>query len=114
MIYRILQWWKDFWRGDYLGAARSPKWSQVRKEFLILHDKCEVCGKKSKLLKALEVHHCIPFSRDELLELDFNNLIILCREHHLLVGHLMSWFSFNPSVREDAALWNKKINGRPL
>ena len=110
---RFIQKWVDWWRGNLFGATRSGKWSSVRKDFLIIHDTCAVCGKKAKLLKPLEVHHCIPFSRDISKELDFKNLITLCRTDHLFVGHLNSWSSWNINVREDAEYWKIKISNRP-
>ncbi len=114
MIYRLKQRFLDWWRGNLFGGiSRSNQWPKVRKDFLILHDTCAVCGKKKSLLKPLEVHHCVPFSEDKSLELDMKNLITLCREHHLLVGHLMSFQSFNSNVRQDAGDWKFKIINRP-
>ena len=94
--------------------TRSDKWPKVRKEFLKTHDHCEVCGTTNN--RRLTVHHCKPFQWYPELELDTDNLITLCEDvghHHLLVGHLMSWVSFNESVREDAATWAEKIKERP-
>ena len=113
MIQRLLQFIKDFWRGGAFGAVRSPKWSQTRKDFLILHDRCEVCGKKRSLLKPLEVHHIVPFSQNKFLELDFQNLITLCRDEHFIFGHLKSWKSWNSTIKEDAREFNLKITSRP-
>lgn len=99
------------------GVERSPKWDKVRKEYLKKEPYCAAC-KKSILnkvltftrLKALQVHHRVPFhavvalGRPD-LELDHRNLITLCdstRGHHLLLGHLDDYQSFNLNVREDA------------
>lgn len=92
-----------------VGAERSPQWPKVRADFLATHGECAVCGSK----KDLEAHHVKPFHLRRDLELDPNNLIALCRDHHFLFGHLCSWSSFNPNVREDAAAWRKKIKERP-
>ena len=116
MMYKIIQRFKDWIRWGQLfgGVPRSPKWPTIRNDFLILHDKCEVCGKKGSLLKPLEIHHCIPFSQDKSKELDFENLITLCRRDHLLIGHLDNWKSFNKDVKIDSNRWRLKINNRPL
>lgn len=114
IFYKISQWVKDKWRGNLLGGiGRSNQWDKVRKDFLIIHDTCAICGKKKDLLKSLEVHHITPFSVDKSLELDSNNLIVYCRDHHLLFGHLNSWKSFNKNVRIDSEVWREKIKNRP-
>lgn len=81
------------------GAARSGKWSEVRRDFLKLHPTCEACGVESDL----NVHHIKPFNQFPELELEPTNLITLCRKHHFEVGHLGNWKSANATVREDAA-----------
>lgn len=110
----MIQWIKDKLRGIPMGAIghRSPQWPAVRKAFLKLHPTCEVCGTKGSLLKPNELHHKLPVHLDieRKFELDFSNLITLCRNHHLLFGHLMSFRrGYNLSVVEDANLWKTKI-----
>lgn len=90
-------------------VPRSPKWPGVRAAYLKQFPVCAACGGKEKL----EVHHVTPFHLDPTRELDPGNLITLCDPHHLLVGHLMSWASFNAEVRADAAIWFRKIRSRP-
>jgi len=105
----MIQWFLDKWRGIPLGAIRSVSWGQVRKEFAWLNPACAVCGTKKKL----NIHHVVPFYIDQSLELKNENLISLCREHHFFVGHLMSWKSYNFSVREDSIYWFTRIQNRP-
>lgn len=95
-----------------LGAARSPRWNEVRKEFLKHFPECAVCGKKGKI-RSNEVHHIKPFHLEPSRELSAGNLITLCRPDHLLFGHLNSWFSFNEDVVKDAKKWFDAIKGRP-
>ncbi|MDI6820948.1 MAG: HNH endonuclease signature motif containing protein [Patescibacteria group bacterium] len=109
----IIQFFKDIFRGYPLGA-RSGRWNGVRKEYLKEYPYCAVCGTK----KSVEPHHILPvqFDVDRKFELDYNNLISLCRKNqcHLLFGHLRSFSkSYNPNVREDAEIWRKKILNRP-
>lgn len=86
-------------------TPRSINWRTVRKHFLITCPSCAACGS----IKKLQVHHVVPFHIDETLELDFNNLICLCSSCHFLFGHFYNWTRFNPDVREDAAIWLKKM-----
>ena len=92
-----------------LGATRSPQWEKLRKQFLKTQSSCQVCS----TTKNLEVHHIIPFHVDASKELDMDNLITLCNDHHLLFGHLMSYRSFNGYVKDDAQAFNQRIQYRP-
>ena len=114
MIHRIIQFFKDKWRGNLLGGiSRSSKWTTIRKMYLKQFPTCAVCGGKGKLLRQNEVHHCIPFSVDKSKELDTMNMIVLCRDHHFFVGHLMDWKSFNENIRMDSEQFLDKIKNRP-
>lgn len=110
MFFRIYQYILDLFRGTSLGGLRSYEWDRVRKEFLIYHDKCEVCEKETKL----NVHHQKPFHIYPAKELEMSNLITLCREHHYLFGHLLNWKSWNENIQEDAKIWNEKIKNRKV
>lgn len=92
-------------------SKRSGKWTTVRKKYLAENPTCAACGGT----KDLSVHHVVPLHLDDTKELDPNNLITLCEENncHHTFGHLFSWFSYNPKVREDAAAWLEKIKTRP-
>ena len=94
-------------------AKRSGKWPAVRKAHLAKHPACAACGGR----KSLNVHHCVPFQIDPSLELVDSNLLVLCesraRNCHLVWGHLLSWQSWNSSVREDAESYRRKVEGRP-
>lgn len=101
----MINWFLNLFQNRTYGVARSSRWKTVRKEFLILHPTCAVCGTK----KDLEVHHKIPVFVDKMLELDSKNLITLCSTHHLWVGHLGSWKSYNQTVVDDSIYWLGKI-----
>ena len=110
------------------GRERSPQWQRVRKEHLLREPACAACGHKGR---GLQVHHIKPFHLHPQLELDPRNLITLCelrgRDHHLLLGHLNAWESYNEHVRDDArrfyrrtsaqirsdSSWQKKVLQRP-
>jgi hypothetical protein len=82
---------------------RSSAWPDVAKEFRMTHPYCAACGGTEQL----NVHHKFPFHFVVLcgrpdLELDPRNLITLCiqhdSEHHVLLGHLDDYESYNPHV----------------
>jgi len=88
-----------------LKLERSPKWDEVEKAFRAKNPKCVACGENQQL----NVHHMYPFHYVVLcgrpdLELDPRNLLTLCtredREHHLLLGHLDDYESYNPAVEK--------------
>ena len=91
------------------GQERSSQWSRVRKEHLRREPACVVCGYKGK---RRHVHHIKPFHLHPHLELDPHNLMTLCdargRDHHLLLGHLNEWASYNEHIREDVKRFHRK------
>ena len=90
------------------GHDRSPEWPRVAREHLLREPTCQVCGYKGQ---GLQVHHIKPFHLHPKLELDPENLITLCeikgRDHHLLIGHLDDWESFNVNVRRDTKVFHR-------
>ena len=91
--------------------GRSGSWPRVRRDYLVRHPTCAVCGGK----KAIEVHHVVPFHKDKAQELNPGNLIALCNHLrcHILIGHLGNYKSWNEHVREMAASIFLKITMRP-
>lgn len=80
---------------------RSPRWDEVRDNFLERNPACAACGS----VRHLQVHHINPFHTHPELELVQENLITLCMDTsgcHLKLGHGGSFSTFNPSVVEDA------------
>lgn len=93
----------------YGRQERSPEWPAVAHAHLAHEPACRVCGHQGR---GLQVHHIKPFHLYPDLELDPNNLITLCelkgRNHHLLIGHLDDWESYNPQVRVDVKRYHKE------
>jgi 5-methylcytosine-specific restriction endonuclease McrA len=91
------------------GHSRSPQWPAVAHAHLAIQPACMVCGHRGQ---GLQVHHIKPFHLYPQLELDPGNLITLCeirgRDHHLLIGHLDDWESYNPQVRVDVKNYHKE------
>lgn len=77
--------------------GRSPKWNSVRSNFLKINKRCCACSADSKL----EVHHIEPFHICPELELNEKNLITLCRNCHLVIGHLRDYNLHNRKIRDD-------------
>jgi len=96
----------------YLGVPRHKDWPKVRAAHVKAHPSCAACGRREHL----EVHHIVPFHERPDLELVPANLLTLCdappRSCHLALGHLFSWSSWNPGVREDAAEFLRKVQNR--
>lgn len=111
--------------------ARSSLWPGVERAFLRQHPACEMCGARA----GLNVHHrvpfsyCIPLGRPD-LEFEPQNLVTLCTkgaDHHLLIGHLDFFQSYNPTLEQDLAAfaqqdaktirasraWRNKVHERP-
>jgi 5-methylcytosine-specific restriction protein A len=103
-MIRIINHVSDVVKGKAsLFRPRSSKWPSLRKHFLETHPECAACGSK----EFLEVHHVKSFHLNPDLELDPNNLIVLCDKpgpdnHHLKIGHLNNFKQENPNVRSDA------------
>jgi 5-methylcytosine-specific restriction endonuclease McrA len=96
----------------YEGNKRSGEWQSLRKRFVESYPRCKACGSTLDL----NVHHIEPFHMRPELELEWSNLITLCREHHFKIGHdpdgpwrwkRPSWSLSNPNVRQDAEKWMK-------
>ena len=91
-------------------AARSPKWSSVRKEHLKNNPSCIACGRTSKL----EIHHKIPVHISPELELDPSNLVTLCADPcHLVFGHLLNFKSYNKMIIENCLVYLDEVKNRP-
>ncbi len=101
-------------------SQRSDKWEDFAYKIKGDHPQCAYCGIHGDH-KAIEAHHihafelmteardkngrfCLPGQKGTAApggELDPNNIILLCRIHHLSVGHLGNFKDSNPNVVED-------------
>ena len=98
------------------GIARSPLWPRVQRAYLAENGLCAVCSSNS----TIQIHHVMPFHLCHLvyrgdLELDERNFIPLCEEsgnnHHLLLGHLGNFESYNQGGRESILGLGKSLPG---
>lgn len=86
--------------------GRSRKWPQARKEALKKSPFCAACHD----LKDLQVHHIIPFRLRPDLELDQENLIVLCKHCHFTFGHYNDFRYYNNGVFSDVMLFSMRMN----
>lgn len=80
-------------------ASRSGEWRLVEKAKLKTQSVCEVCGTS----KSLQVHHIKPYARYPELELEPDNLVVLCMDEndcHITIGHGNAWKYWNPEVEK--------------
>ena len=121
MIERLLQFLSEYflnlllgyqkWQAEKkLGAKRDSGWSAWLKELRKKRDggRCVITGSLDS-----EGHHILPFHKRPDLEKVESNIIFLRRDMHFLIAHLLSWFSWNENVVEDAEWLAKKIKNRP-
>lgn len=91
--------------------ARSKHWHTVEREHLAKEPACVICGTTEKV----QVHHTLPpfdyceaIGRPD-LELDERNLFTLCEipgvDHHILIGHLDDFKSWNPDFMTNHLRW---------
>lgn len=98
------------------GLKRSPLWPKAQREYLAKNPQCAVCS----INTTIQIHHVMPFHFCHLvyrgdLELDERNFMPLCEEtgnnHHLLLGHLGDFESYNQGGRESILALGKAIPG---
>jgi 5-methylcytosine-specific restriction endonuclease McrA len=66
---------------------------------------CLACGTPF----LLEFHHIVPISVNHELECVESNIVILCRLHHKIFGHLGNWNNYNPNVYKDSVNHKNKF-----
>ena len=89
------------------GRARAPGWEALSRQLRSERPECECCG-----LPTTVIHHVLPFHVHPSLELDKTNLIALCNECHLRIGHGGSFRAWLPDCRRLAATIRAAIAAR--
>jgi hypothetical protein len=79
--------------------GRSPKWRALQQRFVREKKCCFI----TRLRVDLEVHHKIPYHVRPDLELEWDNLCLLTRPVHYLIGHHCNWAYYNQNFEEEAA-----------
>jgi len=96
MLTKLVTWVKSFFtRSEFVvqGSPRSPKWDTFRTKF-VANKRCAVCDCN----KNLQAHHKKPFNEHPELELDENNLVVLCQQCHFAIGHLFNYRLYNHDI----------------
>lgn len=92
-------------------AERASGWDAFRDGKVVAHPYCSLCSSE----KELELHHKKPFHDHPELELDPNNVIVLCRNCHWWAGHCgVAWDAENNEIDElingvGELLWRKRL-----
>jgi 5-methylcytosine-specific restriction endonuclease McrA len=93
------------------GAKRSSKWAKLRDSIVKEIGRCPVCNG----IDFLTVHHIIPFHLNPELELNRDNLVVLCENPkmncHFIFGHRRNWKDYNKNILEDIKVLRKIIHG---
>ena len=94
------------------GAKRNPGWHTLAKKLIAAHPWCSGCGCTNNLVG----HHKKPFHEFPELEMDPDNIEILCEcpHHgcHFTLGHGHDWKAWIPTVVADAAALLARIKAR--
>ena len=73
----------------YQRLLNSPKWKNIRREYLQRHPLCERCQREGFVRSAVDVHHKVPvesahtIQEMEQLAFDWHNLQALCIPCHI-------------------------------
>lgn len=96
------------------GKRRSSQWPRLRREVITSVGKCELCGGR----KSLVPHHIKPFHLFPELELERDNLVVLCEAErfgincHLFAGHIGDFKAYNPVVLATVAQMREMLLAR--
>ena len=78
------------------GASLNWDWQRCKHEFFkIVPKECACCDGK----KHIHVHHKKPRHLFPQLALVLSNLIALCADCHLRIGHLGSYYTYNETIQ---------------
>lgn len=108
----MLTWWKRIFKSEvvYLlavGVKEWSNWQSLRKEVIRCYPECSMCETN----KDLEVHHIQPKHIKPNLTLSWDNLIVLCKDCHLHLGHGNNFKNYNANIVEisEYSRKNRKI-----
>jgi hypothetical protein len=88
----------------FMIQGRSRQWRKLRTDHLADFPRCAACSTDKKI----EVHHIEPFHLFPAKELDLQNLITLCKNCHLVLGHLRDYDIYNRNIRLDCLDFQSK------
>lgn len=102
-----LLWWISAWRNPdaYIYVPEGVAMAEWQYKQLPMHE-CKFCGSKVNLNR----HHVVAQLAAPERKNDPDNLIVLCRHCHQVVGHKNNWKKFNPYVAEIC----EKYGGPPI
>lgn len=82
---------KDNYHLRYASFYNSAEWKVLRQaKFDLADGLCEMCKKEGIVRAGKEVHHIVSIQDDWSKRFDYDNLILLCPEHHNLMHERIS------------------------
>ena len=61
----------------------SKQWQELRnRKWYDADGLCEMCKKKGIIREGIDVHHLVEISKDWSKRLDYDNLVLLCKDCH--------------------------------
>ncbi len=101
----------DWWLGKPRSPeGRDPMWAELARHVIAEVGCCECCRTKENL----EAHHKYPYHLFPALEMVRDNIKVLCRRCHFMIGHLDDWKSYNRNVDSDCAWLESEFRNRPF
>lgn len=82
---------KETYHSKYSEFYNSSEWRKLRNfKWQDADGLCEICKKNGIVRQGREVHHVVPIEKDWSKRFDYDNLILLCPEHHNLMHERIS------------------------
>lgn len=67
----------------YAEFYNSAEWKKLRNQkFFDADGLCELCKEKGIIREGIDVHHLVEISKDWSKRLDYDNLVLLCKDCH--------------------------------
>ena len=67
----------------YAEFYNSAEWKNLRNQkFFDANGLCELCKEKGIIREGIDVHHLVEISKDWSKRLDYDNLVLLCKDCH--------------------------------
>lgn len=67
----------------YNSFYQTKRWKILRaQKFYDANGLCEMCYQQNVIRKGKEVHHIVPIEQDWSKRYDYDNLMLLCPDHH--------------------------------
>ena len=77
----------------YDNFYQTKEWKLLRNQkYYDANGLCELCKKKGIIREGIDVHHLVEISKDWSKRLDYDNLVLLCKDCHNAIHNRQSPF----------------------